>query len=295
MIDHGALLAILLRHAPESKSFPTAIKGFRIARRDMTHIIERCVLKPIALVTVQGKKRTVVGKIPYEYEAGHSFVIGMDIPGDSVVLEASPGKPYLSMVIELDAALIAQISTELPKNHADGQNVLAAAVSRTEPAVFEAFARLAALLDEPEQIGFLAPMIIREIYYRLLTGPLGKHIMAINTFGTQSNKISRAIEWVEKNYKASLIVEELAERVDMAASTFHRNFKALTTLSPLQFQKKLRLLEAQRLMRIEGFDVTSACDQVGYESLTHSIREYKRMFGNAPLKDIKNILQRASQ
>jgi AraC-like DNA-binding protein len=295
MIDHGALLAILLRHAPESKSFPTAIKGFRIVRRDMTNIIERCVLKPIALVTVQGKKRTVVGKIPYEYGAGHSFVIGMDIPGDSMVLEASPEKPYLSMIIELDAALIAQILAELPKDHADGQNVLAAAVSRTEPAVFEAFARLAVLLDEPEQIRFLAPMIIREIHYRLLTGPLGKHIMAINTLGTQSNKIASAIQWLESNYRNPVKIDELAEHVNMAVSTFHYNFKQYTTLSPLQFQKKLRLLEAQRLMLIEGADATSACYKVGYESPNQFNREYKRMFGNPPLKDIRNILQRTSQ
>ena len=294
MIEHGTLLDILLRHAPESRSFPTAIKGFRIARRDIPHIIERCVLKPIVIVTVQGKKRTIVSKIPYEYGAGQSFFIGMDLPGDSLVLEASPEKPYLSMILELDAVLITQIVTELPNNITDNQQVLAVACSETDPAVFEAFSRLAELLDRHEQIKFLSPMIIKEIHYRLLTGPLGKHIRAINTLGTQSNQIAHAIAWLEDNYKTTIKIEELANHVNMTVSTFHRNFKRITSLSPLQFQKKLRLLEAQRLMLTEGMDATNTCYAVGYESPTQFNREYKRMFGNPPLKDIKDILAYAS-
>ena len=259
MAKQANLLDILLRYAPESRSFPTAIKGFRIARRDIPHIIERCVLKPIVIVTVQGKKRTIVSKIPYEYGVGQSFFIGMDLPGDSLVLDASPEKPYLSMILELDAVLITQIAAELPNNGTDKQKVLAVVCSETDPALFEAFTRLAELLDKPEQIKFLSPMIIREIHYRLLTGPFGKHIRAINTLGSQSNMIAHAITWLEKNYKNPLKVEELAENSNMAVSTFHRNFKLITSLSPLQFQKKLRLLEAQRLMLTEGMDATNTC------------------------------------
>jgi AraC-like DNA-binding protein len=294
MIEHSSLLNVLLTYAPESRSFSTDIKGFRIARRDTPHIMERCIIKPVVIVTVQGKKRSVIGKVPYEYEAGKTMVLGMDIPADSCVLEASPEKPYLSMILELDAALIAQILSELPKEDTAIKPLLAVACSQTDPSVFEAFTRLVEFLDIPEHIQFLSPMIIREIHYRLLTGPLGIHVRAINTLGTQSNQIARAITWLEKNYKNPFKVEELAEHVNMAVSTFHRNFKQITTLSPMQFQKKLRLLEAQRLMLIERYDASNACYEVGYESSTQFNREYKRMFGNSPIRDIKDILFQAS-
>jgi hypothetical protein len=225
MIEHSSLLDILLRHAPESRSFTTEINGFRIARRDTPHIMERCIIKPVVIVTIQGKKRSIIGKVPYEYEAGKTVVLGMDIPADSFVLEASPEKPYLSMILELDAGLIAQILAELPKEATNVKPLLAVACSQTDPAVFEAFGRLAMLLDNPGDIQFLSPMIIREIHYRLLIGSLGIHVRAINTLGTQSNQIARAITWLENNYKNPLRVEELSEYVNMAVSTFHRNFK----------------------------------------------------------------------
>jgi AraC-like DNA-binding protein len=294
MIDNSSLLDILLRHAPESRTFSTEIAGFRIARRDTPQIIERCIIKPVVIVTVQGKKRSVIGKVPYEYGAGKTMVLGMDIPADSCVLEASPVKPYLSMILELNAGLIAQILSELPKETTAIKPLMAVACSQTDPAVFEAFVRLVELLDRPEHIQFLSPMMIREIHYRLLKGPLGIHVRAINTLGTQPNQIARAITWLENNYKKPLKVEELAEYVNMAVSTFHRNFKQITTLSPLQFQKKLRLLEAQRLMLIERYDASNACYEVGYESSTQFNREYKRMFGNSPMRDIKGILFQAS-
>ena len=145
MVRHGTLLDILLRHAPESRSFNTAIHGFRIARRDIPHIIERCVINPTLFVTVQGRKRTIIGNIPYEYGAGQTVINGMDLPGDSIVLDASPEKPYLSMIIELDAALITEISAELPvnqnSNDTDKQNVIATACTETDPSILDAFTR----------------------------------------------------------------------------------------------------------------------------------------------------------
>jgi len=289
-VDCDNLADYLLKYTPESGSFPTKIQGFRISRRDKPDHIERCIVKPVVIVDVQGKKRLVIGKTQYEYRAGQTVILGMDIPADSCVLEASPKKPYVSMLLDLDAALITQILAELPKENMDTPNLLAVACSETDPAVLEAFIRLVELLDNPDHIQYLSPLIIREIHYRLLTGPLGKHIRAIHTLGTQSNQIAHAIAWLEKNYKAPLKVEALAKHVKMAVSTFHRNFKLITSLSPLQFQKKLRLLEAQRLMLTEGKDAITASYKVGYESPTQFNREYKRMFGNSPAKDVKDIL-----
>jgi len=291
MIAKDTLIDNLFRHATETGNFSDTIKGFMIARRDTPNIIERCVMKPSAVITVQGKKRFIIGdNMAFTNEAGLSFILGMDFPADCVLLEASPEKPYCSMILELDASLIAQILSALPKEDTNRQNLLAGVGSETDPAILEAFTKLVALLDTPEHIEYLAPLIIKEIHYRLLVSPLGEHIRAIHFAGTQSNQIARAIAWLEKNYKAPLKIEALAHHVNMAPSTFHKNFKRITTMSPLQFQKKLRLFEAQRLMLIEGMDAVSASYEVGYESPTQFNREYKRMFGTSPGKDVRAIL-----
>ena len=290
MVEHDALIDALLRHAPEHGNFSNKIGGFAIIRRDFINACEVCMVKPILLVNVQGKKRSVIGSVPYEYKAGESLILGMDLPTGSVVLDASPEKPYCSMVMELDASLITTILTGLPKVDIDRQNLPVVVCSKTDPAILEAFAKLVELLDTPEHIEYLAPLIIREIHYRLLVSPFGEHIKAIHFAGTQSSQIAYAITWLEENYKAPLKIEALAHHVNMAGSTFHRNFKQITTLSPLQYQKKLRLFEAQRLMLTEGVDVMSASYAVGYDSPTQFNREYKRMFGNSPGKDVRAIL-----
>jgi AraC-like DNA-binding protein len=289
MTEKDALMDTLLKNAPETGTFSTKINGFTIARRDVPHITEICMVKPVIMVTLQGKKRSVIGQATYEYREGQSMIFGMNLPVASTVLEPSPEKPYCSMLLELDASLITQFMKELPKDGTDNQNLAAVACSETDSAVLEAFTRLAYLLHTPEHIKPLAPLIISEIHYRLLISPLGKHIRELYFFGTQSNQIARAISWLQNNYKVPLKVEDLATHVNMGISTFHRNFKVVTSLSPLQYQKKLRLLEAQRIMLTEGADVISASYEVGYESPTQFNREYKRMFGNSPKKDIKNM------
>ena len=140
--------------------------------------------------------------------------------------------------------------------------------------VLDAFLRLTELLDTPDQIPVLAPMIVREIHYRLLVGPRGRFLRAVNTAGSRGNRIAKAIAWLRNNYKEPLQVDELARKVNMAPSTFHRHFKQITTLSPLQYQKRLRLYEAQRLMLVENEYDSSACLAVGYESPTQFNREY---------------------
>jgi len=295
MAETESLISALLRHAPEEGNFTYPIEGLWIVRRNNpTTVIERCMVKPIFLVSVQGKKRSVIGGVPYEYEAGQSLLLGMHLPTDSTVLKASPDKPYCSMIMGLDASLITQLIAKFPEEKADKQKSLAIACTKTDPAVLEAFTRLVKLLDTPEHIQHLAPLIIREIHYRLLTGSLGKHIRATYTLGTQSNQIASSITWLENNYKAPLKIEKLAKYVKMPVSTFHRNFKLITSFSPLQFQKQLRLFEAQRLMLTEGMDAVTASYEVGYESPTQFNREYKRFFGNSPAKDVKNILAHVS-
>jgi transcriptional regulator GlxA family with amidase domain len=163
------------------------------------------------------------------------------------------------------------------------------AVVEVDPDVLDAFLRLVELLDRPEQIPVLAPMIIREIHYRLLIGPQGERLRMINTLGTQSNQIARSITWLKENYREPLQVDELARKVNMATSTFHRHFRQVTTLSPLQFQKRMRLFEAQRRMLVENEDASIAALAVGYESPTQFNREYKRQFGEPPHRNVNQI------
>lgn len=163
------------------------------------------------------------------------------------------------------------------------------AVAEVDPDVLDAFLRLAELNEKPEQIPVLAPMIIREIHYRLLIGPQGERLRMVNTLGTQSNQIAKSITWLRDNYREPLQVDKLARKLNMATSTFHKHFRQVTSLSPLQYQKRLRLYEAQRLMLSENEDAAVAALAVGYESPTQFNREYKRLFGEPPHRHVSRL------
>jgi AraC-like DNA-binding protein len=278
----------LLRWMPESGRYPTAIEGLTIVRRDEANQPENCFYKPLVAVIVQGFKRSVIGSDEYRYGENHCLVTGVDMPSVNHVTVASPEHPFLGLSLTLDKYLITQLATEIPPRLGNG-SYKGMAVADVDPDVLDAFLRLAELLDKPEQILILAPMIIREIHYRLLIGPQGERLRMINTLGTQSNQIAKTITWLRDNYKETLQVDELAKKVNMATSTFHRHFRQLTTLSPLQFQKRLRLYEAQRLMLAENEDAAIAALAVGYESPTQFNREYKRLFGEPPHRHVSRI------
>ena len=277
----------LLRRMPEPGLYPTAINGFMIARHHDAKEIPNCVYRPLVAVVVQGSKRSVIGSEEYRYGENHCLVVGVDIPSANHVIVASPEQPFLAVALDLDKYLITQLAAEIPPVATPGNDSYRGiAVAMVDPDVLAAFLRLVELLEKPEQIGVLAPMIAREIHYRLLIGPQGERLRTMNTLGTQSNQISRSITWLRDNYKEPLQVDELASKANMATSTFHRHFREVTTLSPLQFQKRLRLYEAQRLMLVENEDATLAALAVGYESPTQFNREYKRLFGEPPHRHV---------
>jgi transcriptional regulator GlxA family with amidase domain len=214
----------------------------------------------------------------------------VDIPSANHVITASPEKPFLAVTLGLDKYLITQLAAEIPPSSRPGNNSYKGmAVAEVDPDVMDAFLRLVELLEKPEQIPVLAPMFIREIHYRLLIGPQGERLRMVNTLGTQINQIARTLTWLRDNYKAPLQVDELARKANMATSTFHRHFRQVTTISPLQFQKHLRLYEAQRLMLVENEDAAIAAMAVGYESSTQFNREYKRMFGEPPHRHVNRL------
>lgn len=282
----------LLRRLPVQGKFETAIETFVIARRDDPNQLENCFSKPLVGLIVQGFKRSVIGSEEYCYGENQCLVAGVDIPSSFYVTDCSPEKPFLAISLELDKYLISQLAAEIPPSSGLGSGVSRGiSVADVDARVLEAFLRLVELLENPEQIPILSPMIIREIHYRLLIGPQGEHLRSLNTFGTQSNQIAQAITWLRDNYKEQLQVDELARKVNMATSTFHRHFKEVTSLSPLQFHKRLRLYEAQRLMLAKNENATSAGLTVGYESPTQFNREYKRLFGEPPHRNIVSRMQ----
>jgi AraC-like DNA-binding protein len=280
----------LLRRMPECGLYPTAIEGLMIARHHDAKEIPNCVYRPLVAVVIQGSKRSVIGSEEYRYGENHCLVVGVDIPSANHVIVASPEQPFLAVALDLNKFLITQLAAEIPPSSWPGNDLYRGmAIAEVDPHVLDAFLRLVELLEKPEQIPVLAPMIIREIHYRLLIGPQGERLRMMNTLGTQGNQIARTITWLRDNYKEPLQVDELARNANMAASTFHRHFRQVTTLSPLQFQKRLRLYEAQRLMLVENQDATIAALAVGYESSTQFNREYKRLFGEPPHRHLTRL------
>ena len=281
---------IILRNIPGVGNYPTAIKGVRIVRRDNPTEFLRCFYNPSCILVLQGLKNMLYGNENIVYTKGQYVVSCTDIPVSSRVVEASADTPFVVLILELDSNIISNLilETKLPPTPITETKALA--IADTDEELLDVFYRLALLIekDEAEQ-QIMAPIIIKEIYYRLLTGPLGNQLRLINTKGTRSHQIAQAISLIKYRYSEKLNMDEIAQSVNMAPSSFYRNFKKVTQVSPLQYQKQLRLNEAQRLMLSGEHNAESASYIVGYESPTQFSREYKKMFGNPPKTDVKNL------
>ena len=277
----------LLKWLPEQSRLETPIPGLALTRHDENTSAIRCFYTPMIALVVQGFKRSMIGDHEANYGELHCVTVGIDMPGVFHITDASPQAPFLSLSVKLDRRIITQLITEVPSIvTAQEGEVTPILVDDACMDLLQVFSLLVVLLDTPPRIPVLAPMIIREIHYYLLCGSQGKCLRLFNTNGTQANQIAQAISWLRENYTSPLRMEELARYVNMAPSTFNRHFKEVTSLSPLQFQKRLRLYEAERLMLLEGKDAGTAALMVGYESGSQFNREYKRQFGAPPRKDI---------
>lgn len=276
----------LLPLLPHESRTQTAIGSLALSRYDEDSPATRCFYQPLVAYIVQGFKRSMIGNKEYNYGAGHFMVVGVDMPGVFHITKASPDHPFLSLSVKLDRYIIAKLLTEMPAATPAQKSPHPIALSPATEELLGAFIRLVELLDTPARIPIFAPMILREIHFHLLTGEQGNCLRTFSTTGTQANQIAQAITWLRENYVKPLQVEELARQVNMAPSTFHRHFRQVTNLSPLQFQKSLRLYEAERLMLLEGKDATTAALEVGYESGSQFNREYKRQFGAPPRRDV---------
>jgi AraC-like DNA-binding protein len=273
----------------------TAIPGLSLYRREEPTQPMIIMYEPRICVIAQGAKRVLLGDDTYEYDAHHFLMTSVDLPTVVQVIKASREKPYLGLILRLDQREISQlmVDSNLPLPRAQ-QSSRGMATGEVTLPLLTAFQRLIDLLDEQKDIPILAPIIKREIFYRLLVGDQGFRLRQMASAGSQSQQIARAIDWLKDNFTQPLRIDDLATQVNMSASTFHHHFRSLTAMSPLQYQKWLRLNEARRLMLADRLDATTAAFQVGYESPSQFSREYNRLFGDSPLRDVTNLRQMAA-
>lgn len=288
---YTAIKNIILRNIEGCGNFPTSISGLRMVRRDNPTDFLKCFYTPSCILVLQGLKHMLYGSENIFYTKGQYVVSCTDIPVSSRVAEATPAEPFIVLILELDTNIISDLilETQLPEVQVHDEKSLA--IADVDSDLLDSFYRLAQLIEKPKtEQQVMSPIIIKEIYYRLLTGAIGNQLRLINTKGTRSNQILQAIDLIKERYGEKLNMDEIAQSVNMAPSSFYRNFKKVTQVSPLQYQKRLRLSEAQRLMLIGEHNAESASYLVGYESPTQFSREYKRMFGNPPKTDIKKLV-----
>ena len=272
----------------------TEIPDMVLYRRNEPTTPQTAMYPPTVCLITQGAKRVILGTDTYMYDPSHFLLTSVDIPTTVQVVKASKQKPCLGLVLKLDMRQISQLVVDgnlpLPRKQPSNRGM---ALGKVTDTIIEAFVRLVNLLNEPNDIPILAPLIKREIYYRLLIGDQGTRLRQMASAGSPGHQIAKAIDWLKNNYSKSLRVEELASSVHMSTSTFHHHFRTMTAMSPLQYQKWLRLNEARRLMLTESFDAGTAAFEVGYESPSQFSREYSRMFGDSPLRDITSLRQTA--
>jgi len=266
----------------------TAVPGLTLYRRTAPTACSPATYEPSLTVFVQGRKRVSLGGTTYLCDESTFLLTSVDVPVVSQIVAASEELPLLSLRLGLEMPLIREILSqeELPEIAVSSQ-ARGIAAGKTTVELLSACSRLIDLLDTPEDIPFLGNMIKREIVYRILRGPQGERLRAIATLGDQSHRTAKAIAWLRANYTKPLRLEELAAVARMRMSTLHHHFRALTSMSPLQYQKQLRLVAARERMLIEGLDAASAAFEVGYESASQFSREYKRFFGESPMRHIK--------
>lgn len=270
----------------------TSIQGLTLHRWDAPTEPTSYMLAPSICLIGQGRKRVFLGEEAYVYDSLSFLITSVDLPVAAQIIEASSDKPYLGLTLALDLRVIARLMliSGMPVAHPP-QNRLGIAVSKVSWPLLDAFVRLIDLLEHPEDISALAPLVEQEIYYRLLVGEQGPRLRQIISVESHSYQIARAIEWLKQNFDKPFRVEDLANKACLSTSAFHNHFRAMTAMSPLQFQKRMRLIEARQLMLMEHLDAATAAFQVGYESPSQFSREYTRQFGSSPLRDIMHLRQ----
>lgn len=269
----------------------TPIRGLTTIRSNAPSELVYAITRPLVCLVLQGSKDVATGKQTLTFDAGDSLLITADVPTVSQITRASVSEPYLSLVLDLDPAVIADLTVEMRAAPAvNGSSVRA---EPTHAEVAEAALRLMRLLDRPASVPVLHGPLVRELHYWLLAGRHGEAIRRLGWPGGPAQRVARAVAVLRTEFTRSLPVDHLAAVAGMSPSSFHHHFRAVTSLTPRQFQKQLRLIEARRSMLSEGMSASSAAFAVGYESVPHFTREYGRMFGLPPVKDTEAVRTQA--
>jgi len=284
------LAQAIRRHAPTNGTHRTAVPSLMLMYASQLSEPLESVYKPSICVVAQGAKTAALADEIYRFDPSTYLVTSVELPIIGRIVEASPEIPYLSLKLSFDTDVILETVQKmnrpalLPAEAGRGITV-----NRMSPALLEAVVRLAELLDEPDDIPVLAPLLVREVLYRILQSDQGALFHQFAVVGSQAHKIAQAIQTINRQYDRPLSIERLAKSVNMSVSAFHKHFKNVTAMSPLQYQKTVRLQEARRLMLSEGIQVTDAAFRVGYESPSQFSREYSRMYGQPPTRDVQEL------
>ena len=284
------LANLLAAYAPHDGAFQLRLPGTWAIRVSRTASeASYATLGPALCVAAQGAKVVMLGREVLEYDPAHLLVFAVDLPIASQVTRASRKDPYLGFVMDLDPARVAELAQRVyPRGIPRSDSTGLYAGRATDPIV-DAASRLLELMAHPEDANLLGPLVVDEILIRLLRTPIGKRVAQIGNPKSGIQRVAEAVSWIRAHFAQPVTVEDMAGSVHMSASSFHQRFKAITSMSPLQYQKVLRLHEARRLMLFQRMDASDACRRVGYVSPSQFSREYSRFFGSAPVKDIARL------
>lgn len=285
------LAALVARHTngKGNGAHATAIDSLSFMQECDSVRAMRGVSEPVVALVVQGKKEVRLNEEAYRYGVAQYLVVSVDLPMSGCAVEATPDKPYLCFKLKLDSAQLCEIIAQTNPSIERKDSLSGWFIGDADSTLIDCAIRLTNLLETPQDIPFLAPMVIREIYYRLLIGEQGEAVRQIATAGSNMQRIAEVIKRLKADFAKPLRVEDLAGQANMSASSFHRHFKQVTSMSPLQYQKQLRLSAARQIMLSENVDATQAAYQVGYESISQFSREYARMFNAPPIRDIERL------
>jgi AraC-like DNA-binding protein len=289
--ESGTLARLILSHAPYDGNFGLRLPGVRVIRASRTHKgLNHGIHRAALCLVAQGSKRVFLGREAFEYDASQMLVSSVDVPVSAQITRASPSEPFLGLKLELDPGRIAEL---IPKVYPHGlpqvPNHRPLFVCRAEPGFLDAATRLMAFMSRPDEADLLAPLTVEEILIRLLRSPIGSRVAQVGQEESRLHRVSQAVSWVQAHFDQPLDIDGLAEMLHMSVSSFHHHFKSVTSMSPLQYQKLLRLQEARRLMLSKMMDAGTAGRQVGYLSASQFSREYGRYFGSPPARDIARL------
>lgn len=279
----NALVEIIDRHTPEDGTYPSTLPGVTLIRASSPTMPMPVIYTPTLCLVAQGTKEARLGETTYRYNAENYLIASVELPVMGSVIEATEERPYLCLQLDFDMAELSELAICYPGSLTEAQDPPAGIMlNKTAPELLDAAVRLASLLDTPHDIDALAPLTLREILYRLLTGPQGNIIRHMAQAESRLNQIARSIIWIRTHFREACRIEQAASVAGMSRSTFHHHFKAVTTMSPIAFRTQLRMQEARRLMVSDAIDAASAGFHVGYESPSQFSRDYVRIFGVSP-------------